>query len=109
MAWESGIRKEKGFPCEQLLTWNSGRWGGGGIIKVKENHSVTEELGPSKVEIDCFFFRKDQSKFCERHIYVLPIITRIICCKRFICDFKVRTVKNTKRKDVPSRQIWNLL
>lgn len=82
-----------------------GEVGRGGIIKVKENHSVTEELGPSKVEIDCCFFRKDQSKFCERHIYVLPIITRIICCKRFICDFKVRTVKNTKRKDVPSRQI----
>ena len=74
MAWESGIRKEKGFPCEQLLTWNSGRWGGGGIIKVKENHPITEELRPSKVEIDCCFFRKDQSKFV-RDIYTSYLVS----------------------------------
>ena len=68
-------KERKRIPVRTAIDMKFGEVrGGGGIIKVKENHPITEELRPSKVEIDCCFFRKDQSKFV-RDIYTSYLVS----------------------------------
>ena len=78
------------------------------LFQEKESHLVTYESGPANIQVGYCLVRKDLTKFVT-NMKVLPSEECFTQHKPLVGEFKIRKVKNTKRKFVTTRKIWKLL
>ena len=77
------------------------------LFKNRASQPDTHEFGLSKTQVDYCLLRRNQWKLLKDR-KVLPIEESITQHKPFVCDFKIREVKDTRRKIVPRGKIWKL-
>ena len=76
------------------------------LFKKRASHLVTYETGPSKTQVDYFLVRSNQKLLKDRK--ALPSDDYLSQSKPLVCEFKIRKVKDPRRKFVPRRMIWKL-
>ena len=79
---------------------------GNTLFKKRASHLVTYETGPSKTQVDYFLVRSNQKLLKDKK--VLPSDDYLSQPKPLVCEFKIRKVKDPRRKFVPRRMIWKL-
>ena len=80
---------------------------GNTLFRKKTSNLLACEPGPSKTQVDYCLIRRNQRKFLK-DIKVLSSEEYITQHNPLICDFKIRKVKDTRRKFVPKKRIQKL-
>ena len=80
---------------------------GNKLFKKRASHLATHESGPSKTQVKYCLVRRNQKQFLK-DTKVLHCEECITQHKPLVCDFKIRKVKDTRRKSVLTRKTWKL-